>query len=100
MGRGLVRIKDKYCEWSTIVDCPVTYLMTIQELEAWTKAELGNEGLRELPERLKRVEETGTSFHGTTAQEMIEGNRAGNDETELSIDEIYEAFQPPKGDKA
>jgi len=69
---------DLYCEWSTVVDAPVTYGMTLKQLKSYIKRVYGSNGLDELPERLKRVEHHGTSFHdGTTIDDLIRSNRAG-----------------------
>ena len=78
MSKCIIKIKDKYFEWSTIVDAPVTYGMDKEELEEYIKSEYGNEGLRKLPERLKRIEEKGASWVDFTNLEgTIEFNRAG-----------------------
>ncbi len=93
MPRYLIKIKDKYFEWSTIVDAPLTYGMNEDELKFYIKEKYGNEGLAELPARLERVEKQGTSCHFNYTLEDIGGcNRAGNKEKSLTIDEIYEKY--------
>ena len=90
MARAIIKIKDKYLEWSTVVDSPVTYGMTLDELKSYYKDEYGRRGLERLQFRLERVEKTGTSyFYPKTVEEVIGGNRAGPGETELTLDEIY-----------
>jgi hypothetical protein len=99
MGRCLIKIKDLYFEWSTVVDAPVTYGMTLDELRARVKEERGNEGLRELPERLERVEEYGSSFQiKTTLEELISTNRAGNNEEKISLNDIYKRYTNQKAE--
>lgn len=93
MGRCIIKIKDKYFEWSTVVDAPVTRGMTERQLTRHIKAEYGNEGLSELHRRLERVAQNGTSFHGCTLDKLIELNRAGDNETCLTLDEIYEKYK-------
>ena len=61
MGKFIIKIKDQYLEWLTGTDAPTTYGMTFDELQKYIKEEYGNEGLRILFERLKRVETKGTS---------------------------------------
>lgn len=91
MGKAIVKIKDLYFEWS--VDAPVTYGMTKQELFDFIKEEYGNEGLKELPARLERVEKTGTSFYyGNTIEELVSNNRAGANEECLSLDDLYKQY--------
>ena len=52
---------DRYLEWSTIVDAPVTYGMPLDEFTAYYRDQYGAEGMRALPERMARVEAKGTS---------------------------------------
>ena len=94
MPHYIIKIKDKYFEWSTIVDAPITYGMTLRQLEKYIKAEYGNNGLEDLPQRLERVAEYGTSAAPyATLEELVEYNRAGENETRLTIDEIYEKYK-------
>ena len=93
MGRCLIKIKDQYLEWSTVVDAPVTYGMTLEELHIFIKEEYGNSGLVELPQRMERIEKNGTSSNMRISLEsLISDNRAGPNETCLSLDEIYERY--------
>lgn len=70
--------QDNYMEWSTVVDAPTTYGMTLDEFKEHYKEEYGNKGMEELDERLKRVAEKGTSARDyASADELIECNRAG-----------------------
>jgi hypothetical protein len=100
VGRFLVKLDDSYLEWSTISDGPCTYGMTLDELREYVRAEQGNEGLRELPRRLARVEAKGTSaFDAENADDVIWLNRAGPQETPLHREEIIEFYvrrkEPP-----
>ena len=92
MGRGFIKIKDRYFEWSTVVDAPVTYAMTLDELKEYVREEYGNEGLEYLPPRLERVEKTGTSFVGETLKSVLSANRAGENEKRISADKIYQRY--------
>lgn len=92
MGKGIVKIRDRYLVWSTVVDAPITYGLSREEVEEYVKEEHGNEGLRQLPLRMERVEETGTSFHGMTASDVMSLNRAGEDEAEITEAEIYQRY--------
>jgi len=92
MGRAIIKIKDKYFEWSSIVDAPVTYGMNEEELKSYIKGMYGEKGLRELPARLVRVEETGTSFIGSSLEDIIPFNRAGANEENLTKEEIYQIY--------
>lgn len=109
MGRAICKFtdtegKDYYLMWSTIVDAPVTYGMSKEEMLVWYKEEYGNHGIESLTEYdWKRVEENGTMYYGrVTLDEIISNNRAGKDETCLTKEQILEWYcikqeDPPRG---
>jgi len=86
--------KDYYLQWSTIVDAPVTYGMTLDELKKYYKKYNGLDGMGPLDARLERVEKNGTSgyYPFDNLNNLIKGNRAGDDEKELSKIEIIEKY--------
>jgi DNA polymerase II large subunit len=92
MGQGIIKLsdggRDFYLVWSTSWDAPVGYGMSLEELQARVREEEGRRGLRELPERLVRVEATGTSFYDSSVDDTIRFNRAGPEETQATRDEI------------
>ena len=92
MPRGLIKIKDKYFEWSTITDSPVTNGMTKEELKKYTNEVYGKQGLMDFEERIERTKKTGTSYHGESLDSLISINRAGKNEETLTKDEIYEIY--------
>lgn len=99
MPRYIVKLTDSktntnyYLEWSTVVDAPVTYGMSLDEFMRYYRDAYGSEGMKDLPNRLKRVEEKGTSSQiNETVESVIFGNRAGEGETEMSIDEIITEY--------
>lgn len=96
MTKCLIKIKDKYFEWSTVSDSPTTYGMSEGELRDHIKEEYGNDGIDALPERLKRISINGTSAIGETLPEIISLNRAGESETRLTIQQIYDRYQMKK----
>ena len=79
MSRILVKIKDRYFEWSTVVDAPVTYGLTLPQLRHYVKEEYGRQGLEELPERLERCDKQGHSSFGIreSLTSFLACNRAG-----------------------
>ncbi|MBW1799374.1 MAG: hypothetical protein JRJ85_01460 [Deltaproteobacteria bacterium] len=97
MGEGIIKIRDKYLAWSTIWDKPITPGMTLEELKEYIKEKYGEEGLLKLPARLERVAMYGTSF---ICDKDLEGtiflNRAGEDETQITADEIYRRYCIPR----
>lgn len=85
---------DYYLEWSTVVDAPVTYGMTLDEFREYYKAEYGNQGIKTLPEELKRVEEYGISAHPpfNELESYFRHNRAGEKESRLNKQQIIEKY--------
>lgn len=93
MPRYILKLDEWYFEWSTIVDAPVTYGMTLESFKEYYKFEYGAQGMIGLPARLERVEETGTSaLPRQTADQLITFNRAGDKEENLSKDLILEKY--------
>lgn len=96
MGRAIIKINDThrayYLEWSSVVDAPISRGLTLSELTERVRLEYGEDGVRALPDRLARVEKRGHSLIGSdeasTVAGFISGNRAGADETELSLEQI------------
>ena len=85
--------RDYYLEWSTVVDAPVTNGMDLNEFQEYYKKEYGVAGYRELESRLKRVQDTGhSSSIECELQDIISNNRAGENESELTIDQILKQY--------
>lgn len=96
MGRYIIKINDKFFLWSTVVDAPITYGLTIDKLTEFIRFEYGQRGVDDLLERLRRVEAKGHSAHfDMTLDELLNGNRAGENETTLTVDEIYQKYAVP-----
>lgn len=97
MPRYIIKLTDQeeswYLEWSTIVDAPVTYGMSYGEFLEWYKEEYGRQGMEDLPDRLARVEKTGTSSRfNESLEDLISYNRAGPKETCLTLKELIETY--------
>lgn len=103
MGRGIIKLndgqRDWYMIWSTVVDAPITYGDSVDGLRAFIKDESGDDGLRDLPARLARVEAKGTSFHDdATVYDTINFNRAGKGETCLTPEQLIAMYCHRSGD--
>lgn len=84
---------DYYFEWSSIVDAPVTYGQPLEYFKKYYQKEYGNSGMKEIDERLKRVEEFGTSsYFNKSFDDLIIVNRAGEHETQLTKQQILEKY--------
>ncbi len=92
MPRYIVKIKEFYLEWSTVVDAPVTFGMPLNEFQSYYLGEYGLASISELEARLRRVDEKGVSAKYANLAELLSDNRAGPNETNLSVDNIYCIF--------
>lgn len=102
MGVYIVKLEtpvgDRYLEWSDEWDGPSCFGMTLEEFREMYLERASRRAKRELDERLERVEALGTSVPNETPEEMMELNRAGPDETEISVDEIIDWYCVKKKD--
>lgn len=107
MGRCVVKLApDKYVEWSSIVDAPVTCVLTRAQMVTHLNFRYGFDKRVDIVDRMQRADTFGTSLsdesrsnYGTSTEEFIRGNRAGPNETEIRLDEIitkyeYEGIKP------
>ena len=100
MPRYILKIPDTkmktewYMEWSTVVDAPVTYGMSLDEFKSYYEKEYGRKGMLDLPQRIERVEKYGSSCHFDTdgIAHYFNYNRAGDKETKLSKKEILTKY--------
>lgn len=93
MPRYIVKLADKYLEWSTVVDAPVTLGMSREAFQAYYLNLYGTKAKAELEERLERVDKKGLSArNGWTIEDLIRSNRAGPHETRMTEEEIIEAW--------
>ena len=101
MGRYIIKLKDRYFDYSTVVDAPVTEPMTLDAYRAEYCRKFGQGAIRELDQRLERVEVKGTSSHiHSSAWDTIAHNRAGPEESCLSMDEFLEWVEESKQSEA
>lgn len=88
--------EERYLEWSTIVDAPVTYGMGYDEFLEYYRDEYGAhsmDGLLGEHGRMRRVRAHGTSARmDESVHQTIAHNRAGDGETELDFDGIWEKY--------
>jgi hypothetical protein len=93
MGRFIVKLQQYYFEYSTIVDAPVTFGMDLKDFKAHYRKMNGLNSMRDLKDRLVRVESKGTSsLYHDSAEDVLSDNRAGPKESSLSVDELYTAY--------
>ena len=93
MGHCIIKIKDCYLEWSSVVDAPVSRGVGRAEFEKYYRRVYGKRGAYDLSKRLDRADEFGVADNGWgTVDDVIEFNRAGKDGTCLTLDEIYTQY--------
>lgn len=93
MGEYIIKLEGKYLLWSTIVDAPTSYGGTLRQIENHFREQHGERGMRDLPDRLVRVETKGTSaINDGDVEDTIWLNRAGPNEAPLNKEEIVEFF--------
>ncbi len=97
MSKMLIKIEHWYFEWSTIADAPTTKGMELPLLAYHIAESYGESGLRDLPMRLDRIRQTGTSsIDGTTLDELLSANRAGPGEKHLTAEELLAQYVPTR----
>lgn len=98
MGTYIIKLPhdgtDYYMEWTSISNGPRSYGMTLDEFKKYYRDEYGRfEYDHNLQPRLDRVDEKGTSSRlHDSAEDVISGNRCGPNDTELTKEQIIEAF--------
>lgn len=97
MPRSICKLDGMYFEWSTIVDAPVTYGLSLKEFKTYYRKEYGREGMRNLDARLKRVEIHGTSALEGDVDDVIAINRAGPGETQIDRPALIKFLKERKG---
>ena len=100
MGQYIVKLDDYYLTWSTVVDAPTEFGMMLDEFNDEYQRRYGEEGMDILPYRMARVKAKGNSANDLTNDDLLAANRAGPNETELTREEIVQAYckREPIGD--
>lgn len=100
MGTYILKINDEktnidyYLEWSTVVDGPISYGMSLEEFKKYYKEEYGNAGMKILEERMERVNKNGCSgrYPDDKLEDFFKFNRAGKNETRLNEEGILDKY--------
>lgn len=100
MPRYIIKIKDDplnkdyYLEWSTIVDAPVTWGLSLEEFKEYYQKQYGVSGMRDFDERIVKVELTGISADPSweSLENLFEYNRAGKGESCLDKEGILKCY--------
>jgi hypothetical protein len=91
MARTIIKLKDWYIVWSSIMDAPIACCKKDELSELMLEFFGSNQALNERV--LANLRLTGSSsFIGSSADAIIACNRAGPHEKSLTRDEIYRAY--------
>ena len=95
----IIKLADRYLEYSTICDAPITVGMTRDEFRAYYVEKYGTSSERDMDGRLERTDAKGTSsrIHNSVA-DVICYNRAGKNETRLTLDQIVDFYVTRRGE--
>ena len=98
MGRLVVKLGERFLEWSSVVDAPVTELMTEHQFRRYLLQEYGASGLVGWEQQRARLDRQGTSSRsGLTLEELLQHNRAGQDEACVTSESEMVALYAPGG---
>ena len=93
MARYIIRLKeDKYCEWSTVVDAPISPVLSKRGILQYMLDVCGN-NKADAAERLCRAD---MDRQGTTSEDIDGSNRAGDYGASLSLEEIVKKYEKKK----
>lgn len=91
--------RDFYLMWSSVVDAPITYGMDLGDFREWYRFEYGNQGMNVFEQKIQTVNERGISSwpYYKNLDEAILCNRAGENETQLSKEQLLDKYciNPP-----
>lgn len=100
MPRYIIKLDDKklnrsyYIEWSTIVDAPVTWGLTLDELKDYYQSQYGLNGMEGFDQMMLRVEQKGVSAYPPfdNLNSLLSVNRAAPGGRHASIEYILENY--------
>jgi hypothetical protein len=101
MGRCIVQLgKDEYVEWSSVVEAPVTYIMSQKECYEHIRRTT-NRPFDDPIRRIERLEAKGTTeFSARTAGDTYFFNHAGPDGQPLNLAGLREVCRSPEAEAA
>lgn len=94
MSQIIVHHKGAYNIYGTISDgAYFESALTLKQLKIYIKKELGEQGLRNLPQRLERAHQNGTSsIIDESLEDVLLLNRAGKNERHMSTKAFIKKF--------
>ena len=94
MGQLIIHHLNAYNFYTTIADGAVFEdALTLEQVKDYIEEQYGQQGLRNLPDRLQRAKEKGTSsLIDESISDTLRCNRAGENEEHLTDDEFIKQF--------
>ena len=98
MGRSILKVRsekgnDFYLIWSSVVDAPTYYGMSLKGLKKHYRDAHGYLNYKDILNSLERVNQKGVSCRmHSSVEDFVEHNRAGDKEECLSLGEIIEKY--------
>ncbi len=97
MGHAILKLaEESFIVWSSVVDAPVSYIMTEKECREWYAKEHGRRHSQyHLDQSIRDAHKTGSSSTFTTLDDIKADNKAGADEEYLTLGQIIEKYVAP-----
>ena len=93
MGVSICHHQGHWFAYSSIVDAPITYGLTADELREWWRDEYGRRDMAHLETRMERALEYGTDhIRREDLADLIRMNRAGFKGTNLTLDQMIQIY--------
>jgi len=90
MGFPLRIGKNQYVEWSKIADRPLSYILNREQMKKYLLEKRIKEAESKIEEQLSLEEKIDIQEN---IKDFINGNRAGKEETELTLEEIKKEYR-------
>lgn len=84
----VLKFGDRYLEWSDHHSQPVTLLMSADRMRQHIIEDRGDDYVGIVPVLMKRLDDTGCSVRGFTAESFLKWNLAGRNGQKISEEEI------------
>ena len=94
MGKCIIKLDDKFLQWSSVTDAPETPLLPEPLFAQYWKDEYGRSGIVDYANMIDLAKKNGHSirFSKETVNSIIRHNRAGKNDKRLTKDEIIEGY--------
>jgi hypothetical protein len=93
MGICFCHHEGSFLIWSSVVDAPIVYDCTVDDLREYVREKSGSDGLRGFDDSVERAVATGTSSRlDRSLEELVVGNHAGPDGEEIPYEDVIRFY--------